>query len=121
MRAILISILLYIFYVGFFTFSKCNTILLSHFSDRELHFLAFLIYPFLFFLILPKNKTIVFLNILLFGVMTFGVEVLQRKYFHRSYSLTDFKYSFSGFMCALFLILHFSNVISNFFRVRLSS
>jgi hypothetical protein len=113
MKTLLLGIFSFIFYNGFFTFSKSNTIILSIFTDKQLHFAVFFLYPLVFLYFLPKNKIITIITLLFFGTMTFGIEVLQRKYFHRTYSMLDFKYSFCGFLssCLVLLIL---NTISYF-------
>lgn len=116
MKKLLLLLLVYIFYVGFFTFHKGNTFLLSLFTDKQLHLIAFIVYPLSFYILLPKRFTVSFLILLFFGVMTFGVEIIQRKYFHRCYSLSDFKYSFLGFFVSACLIFYFSYVTPYFTR-----
>lgn len=107
MKTIFLGIFSFVFYNGFFTSSKSNHIMLSIFTDKQLHFAVFFLYPLVFLYLLPKNKIITMITLLFFGVMTFGIEVLQRKYFHRTYSILDFKYSFCGYLfsCFTFLIL----------------
>jgi hypothetical protein len=121
MKKLAVITLFYIFYLGFFTFSKGNFFLLRHFTDKELHFLAFMAYPLAFYILLPKKSSVVFLNLFFFGFMTFGVEVLQRKFFHRSYSISDFKYSLCGFFASFVLILNFFYVLPCLLRIGRSS
>ena len=105
MRKLIIIALLFVFYKGFFSFAEFNSVLLSRFSDKTLHFAAFLLYPICFFILLPKKYYFIILNLLFFCVMTYGVEILQRKYFHRCYSMLDFKYSFFGVFCSCVIII----------------
>ena len=121
MKKLILLALAYAFYKGFFTFCKSNTFLLNTFSDKDLHFSVFLVYPLLFYIFLPKKHILIFLNILFFGIMTYGVEVLQSRYFHRQYSLGDLKYSFYGFFCSACLIFYFSYVSPYFLRVHCRS
>jgi hypothetical protein len=113
MKTLLLGVFTFIFYNGFFTLSKSNDLLLSTFTDKQLHFAVFFLYPLVFLYLLPKNKVITIVTLLFFGAMTFGIEVLQRKYFHRTYSLLDFKYSFCGYLSSCFLLL-ILNTISSF-------
>lgn len=117
MKKLLLLLLIYIFYIGFFTFYKGNSFLLSVFTDKQLHLIAFIVYPVSFYILLPKKLIVTFLILLFFGAMTFGVEVIQRKYFHRCYSLSDFKYSFLGFLFSACLIFYFSYVMPYFTRI----
>ena len=110
MKTIFLGVFSFVFYNGFFTFSKSNHFMLSLFTDKQLHFAVFFFYPLLFLYLLPKNKVITILTLLFFGFMTFGIEVLQRKYFHRTYSILDFKYSFCGFLSSCSVLLFLSTI-----------
>lgn len=115
MRYIIIFFLLFLFFKGFFTNSSINYKLLLYFSDKELHFLAFLIVPFIISILL-KRWYLVLLSWLFFFSMSYGVEVLQQMYFNRIYSLLDFKYSLFGVFCSLLFYLSW-NMFSKYPKV----
>lgn len=107
MRAVFILILSIIFCLGFFSPPR-YVIFLTIIKDIYLHFIVFYIYTFLFCLLLPRFKFKALLVLMLFSVMSLGVEVLQYKVFNRSFSVLDATYSLKGallgFVSYLYLI-----------------
>jgi len=113
MRKLILLFLFTSFYLGFFTKSSLLISVVSSASDVLLHFIVFLTYPIIVFACLPKNKFFILSNLVFFCCMTIGVEILQRKYFNRSYSITDFKFSLLGFTVACLFIFIYFKYLSN--------
>lgn len=113
MKKLVIILSLCLFYLGFFTISKGNSLLLKIFSDKELHTLVFFLYPTMFYVLLPKKWYYIIPSITIFGFMTYGVELFQKLFTNRCYSLSDFKSSLNGFLLSftLILILEFTSKI----------
>jgi hypothetical protein len=110
LRFCILILLCITFYVGFFT-STISPKYILFCGDKVIHFIVFFIYPILFFLLLPKHKLKGVFLFLLFLLLSFFVEVLQRKFFNRVYCMTDFKYSLAGVFYS-FSTIYYSKYLS---------
>ncbi len=105
MRLIIALASFLLFISEFLSKQNHHSLYLKYFSDKELHFLAFLVIPFFVYVMLTKYKYAYIVTSLFFFFMTYYVEVLQKMGGHRCYSMQDFKYSLVGFFTYLLLIL----------------
>lgn len=95
----------FIFVSEFLTKSSHHKFYLKYFSDKDLHFLSFFLFPLFVYILLRKYKVICFFISVIILSMTYFIEVLQSYTTYRTFSLLDFKYSLSGFLCYLLLVL----------------
>jgi hypothetical protein len=103
---ILMSIFLFVYFgAEFLLKSSHHKLYAKYLSDKELHFLAFLIIPFFIYVLLSKYKYAYIFSSSIFLILTYYIEHLQRLLGNRSYSMQDFKYSLFGFSIYLLLIL----------------
>jgi hypothetical protein len=105
MRLIIALASFLLFISEFLSKQNHHSLYLKYFSDKELHFLAFLIFPFFIYVILSKYKFAYILTSIIFFILTYYVEVLQKLLGYRCYSIQDFKYSLAGFLTYMLLIL----------------
>jgi len=105
MRILISILLLFYFGVEFLTKRPHHKLYTKYLSDKELHFLAFLIIPFLIYVLLSKYKYAYLVSSFIFLTLTYYIEYLQNLLGNRHYSIQDFKYSLFGFSTYLLLIL----------------
>lgn len=83
--------------VFFMGFTGSDFLFLTSFlNDKVLHFLAFLIYPFITLIVFSKVKNIVFFTVLTFSFMSIAIEIIQREFTNRVFSELDMLYSIFG-------------------------
>jgi hypothetical protein len=100
--------------VFFMGFTGSDFLFLTSFlNDKVLHFLAFLIYPFITLFVFSKVKNIVFFIVLLFSFLSVAVEIIQREFTSRVFSELDMLYSIFG-------VLSFY-IIVNLFKIFIKS
>ena len=104
-KAFLLVIIFYVFFVGFTKGVSLPFIKL--FSDKELHFIVFLLYPVITFALLPSFKGKKIFIFILFLSLTFMVEVIQLYFPTRSFSYQDMKFSFLGCIAGFGIIGYF--------------
>lgn len=106
LRLLSLALLSALFYVGFFMHTLVNRVG-NHLNDTTIHFVVFFSYIILFYILLPKFRLKWLALVAFFYTSSYVVEVLQRKFFHRSYSLADFEYALLGAILGTFVILFF--------------
>jgi len=83
--------------VFFMGFTGSDFLFLTSFlNDKVLHFLAFLIYPFITLIVFSKVKNIVFFTVLTFSFMSIAIEIIQKEFTNRVFSELDMLYSIFG-------------------------
>lgn len=105
-RLVTLSFLSSLFYIGFFMHTTVNKVG-NHLSDTTIHFIAFFSYTILFYMLLPKFKLKFPFVLSVFCFLSYYVEVIQRRFFYRTYSLEDFKYALVGTILGGFVLLLF--------------
>ena len=104
----MLSLLIFALFLSEFLLkSNHHRLYLKFFSDKELHFLAFLIVPFVVYCVVSKYKHLYLLTSFIFLLLTYFIEELQNFFGYRCFSILDFKYSLSGFIvyCVLIFFL----------------
>lgn len=106
LRFLSLMVLSVLFYIGFFMHSSVNK-LTNYLDDTTIHFVVFFSYIILFYILLPKFKLKWLALMVFFYSSTYAVEVLQKRFFRRSYSLDDFEYALLGAILGTVVILFF--------------
>jgi|TARA_R110000868_G_scaffold74337_2_gene214889 VanZ family protein len=101
----LLVIMCVVFFVGFT--KGISLSVLELFTDKELHVIVFLTYPFITYFLLPKFKYKGLFLFVLFMSLTTIVEIIQLYFPYRTFSYADIKFSIAGCLVSFGLIGYF--------------
>jgi VanZ family protein len=101
----LLVIMCIVFFVGFT--KGISLSVLELFTDKELHVIVFLTYPFITYFLLPNFRYKRLFLFILFMSLTATVELVQLFFPCRTFSYEDIKFSILGCLLSFGLIGYF--------------
>jgi VanZ family protein len=105
LKNLLLCVMSVVFFVGFTKGIPFSVLKL--FTDKELHVIVFLTYPFITYFLIPNFRYKGIFLFILFMSLTGVVEIIQLYFPCRTFSYEDIKFSIAGCLVSFGLIGYF--------------